>query len=112
MTRRFWGAVPLWVVALHLPHREARALIAITSHAGKPRSIEPRPDGVIEKRIGQVGTMRSVIAMPASFQGPFQFRCGRPVMTRGNGTGPQAGNGHTGGATQPPFSGDPIRGPR
>src|SRR5436190_2063079 len=54
MTRRFWGAVPLWVVALHLPGREARVLIAIASHAGKPNSIEPRPDGVIEKRIARV----------------------------------------------------------
>jgi hypothetical protein len=34
-------------------------------------NVEPRPDGVIEKRIGQVGTMRSVIAMPAVFNGLF-----------------------------------------
>jgi hypothetical protein len=34
-------------------------------------NVEPRPDGVIEKRIGQVGNMRSVIAMPAVFKGLF-----------------------------------------
>jgi hypothetical protein len=34
-------------------------------------NVEPRPDGVIEKRIGQVGTMRSVIAMPPVLKGVF-----------------------------------------
>src|SRR5271170_2142159 len=47
MTKRFWGAVPLWVAGLHLVGREARVLIAITSFAGKQSNIERGPDGII-----------------------------------------------------------------
>jgi hypothetical protein len=51
----YFGMIPLWAARLNLTGRELRALSAIASRLGKPRS-EPSPDGVIETRIARVGS--------------------------------------------------------
>jgi DNA-binding MarR family transcriptional regulator len=57
MTGPHFGMIPRWLAPLDLTGRELRVLLVIACHAGKA-SREPRPHGVIETRIAQIGSER------------------------------------------------------
>ena len=57
MTGPHFGMIPRWLAPLDLTGREYRVLLVIASHARKA-SREPRPHGVIETRIAQIGSER------------------------------------------------------